>query len=150
MLARRLLGALLGAAMLPTAACYHQVVETGRAPSATVIDKPWQMSFLWGLAAPPALNVAQQCPRGVATVVTEHSFLNGLVGALTFGIVTPIHVTVTCAESGSAAATPATPAEKGAAPAAKAAGTSKQDETALLEDAIQRSMESGEAVRVQF
>ena len=30
-------------------------------------------------------------------VETEHSFLNWLVGAVTFGIYTPIHIKVTCA-----------------------------------------------------
>lgn len=31
-------------------------------------------------------------------VETQVSFLNQLVGALTFGIYTPMHITVTCAE----------------------------------------------------
>jgi hypothetical protein len=33
----------------------------------------------------------------VAIVETEHSFVNSLVGAITFGIFTPIHIKVTCA-----------------------------------------------------
>jgi hypothetical protein len=33
----------------------------------------------------------------VAKVETERSFLNGLVGAITWNIYTPMHVLVTCA-----------------------------------------------------
>jgi hypothetical protein len=79
------------------AGCYHVTVVTAAAPSNTVIDKPWQMSFVYGLAPPPELNVTEQCPNGVAKVETQQSFLNGLVAALSSGIVTPIQTTVTCA-----------------------------------------------------
>src|SRR5690606_15740127 len=54
-----------------------------------------------GLIPPPAVNTASTCPNGVAKVETQHSFLNSLVGMITFGIVTPIQITVTCASSGS-------------------------------------------------
>jgi hypothetical protein len=46
---------------------------------------------------PPELNTQQQCPQNVAKVETEISFLNGLVGALTWSLYTPLHVRVTCA-----------------------------------------------------
>lgn len=80
------------------AGCYHITVVTGAPPSGTVIDKPWQMSFVAGIAPPPELNVKDQCPNGVARVETQQSFLNGLVSALSSGIVTPIRATITCAE----------------------------------------------------
>jgi hypothetical protein len=38
----------------------------------------------------------------VAKVETRHSFLNQLVGILTLGIYTPMHIKVTCAAGGSA------------------------------------------------
>lgn len=79
------------------AGCYHVTVVTGAPPSPTVVDRPWQMSFVAGLAPPPELNVKDQCPGGVAKVETQQSFLNGLVSALSSGIVTPIQTTVTCA-----------------------------------------------------
>jgi hypothetical protein len=47
------------------------------------------------------IDVTQQCARGVATVETQRSFPNGLVGLLTLGIYTPVSVRVVCA-SGSA------------------------------------------------
>jgi hypothetical protein len=77
--------------------CYHVTVITGAPASPTVIDKPWQNSFVIGLVPPPELDVKAQCTQGVAKVETERSFLNGLVGAITSAIFTPIHATVTCA-----------------------------------------------------
>jgi hypothetical protein len=65
--------------------------------SPTVIDVPFQHSFVYGLVPPPAMNTQTQCPNGVAKVVTEQSFINGLVSVLTSSLYTPIHVTVTCA-----------------------------------------------------
>jgi hypothetical protein len=86
---------LLGAAMLT--GCYHITVVSGTAPSPTVVDKPWQNSFVYGLVPPPEINVREQCPNGVQKVETEVSFVNGLVGALTWSLFTPIHARVTCA-----------------------------------------------------
>jgi hypothetical protein len=77
--------------------CYHVTVITGAPAGPTVIDKPWQNSFVIGLVPPAELDVKSQCTQGVAKVETERSVLNGLVGALTENIYTPIHVTVTCA-----------------------------------------------------
>jgi hypothetical protein len=77
--------------------CYHQVVQTGRAPSTTVIERPWTATWIFGIVPAEDISTAAQCPSGVATVVTEQSFLNGLVGVLTLGIYTPQNVTITCA-----------------------------------------------------
>jgi Bor protein len=85
---------ILGALLLT--GCYHVTVISGTSPSPTVVDKPWQNSFVYGLVPPPELNVKEQCPNGVQKVETETSFLNGLVGALTWSLFTPIHAKVTC------------------------------------------------------
>jgi hypothetical protein len=58
------------------------------------------MSFVYGLVPPPVENVAQQCTNGVSRVETQHSFLNGLVAALSAGIVTPLQIDVICAAAG--------------------------------------------------
>ena len=84
----------LGAMLLT--GCYHVTVISGTTPSPTVVDKPWQNSFVYGLVPPPELNVKEQCPNGVQKVETETSFVNGLVGALTWSLYTPIHTKVTC------------------------------------------------------
>src|SRR5690349_3557421 len=78
-------------------ACFHQIVQTGRTPGTTVIEKPWTATWIFGLVAANEISTAAQCPNGVATVETQQSFLNGLVGGLTLGIYTPQDVKITCA-----------------------------------------------------
>ncbi|MDZ4699331.1 MAG: Bor family protein [Rhodothermales bacterium] len=77
--------------------CYHARVETGLMPSAQVVDIPFATSFIYGLVPPAEVDGAAECPNGVAIVETELSFVNSLVGAITFGIFTPMHIKVTCA-----------------------------------------------------
>jgi hypothetical protein len=86
--------------VLALAGCYHAVIETGRPAGTTVVTKPWAMSFIFGLVPPPVENVAQQCTNGVSKVETQHSFLNGLVAFVTFSLVTPMQIDVTCAAAG--------------------------------------------------
>jgi len=83
--------------VLSLTGCYHITVVSGTSPAPTVVDKPWQNSFVYGLVPPPELNVKEQCPNGVQKVETEMSFVNGLVGALTWSLYTPIHAKITCA-----------------------------------------------------
>jgi hypothetical protein len=96
----------LAAAILLLSGCYHATIETGREPSPQQIDIPWANSFVYGLVPPALVDAEEQCGSGVARVETQHSFLNGLVAALTFGIFTPMHITVTCAAGGEGAALP--------------------------------------------
>ena len=134
----RLVRAALAALLLPTAACYHQVVETGRPAGSTVINKPWQMSFVYGLVPPPAVNTAAECPGGVATVETQHSFLNCLVAGISFGLITPIQLTVTCASGGRASAEQIK------------SGTTVAERQAAVQQAAERAVATGEAVEVRF
>jgi hypothetical protein len=83
--------------MLLLSGCFHQVVQTGRAPSPTVVDKPFVATWLWGLVAANEIDIRKECPTGVAVVETEQSFVNGLVGVVTLGIFVPQHVRITCA-----------------------------------------------------
>ena len=80
------------------AGCYHATIETGLAPglgSKTV--QMWKHSWIYGLVPPSVVEAQSECENGVAIVETQHSFANGLVGALTGGIYTPMTVMVTCA-----------------------------------------------------
>lgn len=88
----------LGLAVVLLSGCFHATVNTGLTPSAQTIDKPWAMSFIYGLVPPSTVETVAQCPRGAARVETQISFLNGLVSALTFSIVTPMSIKVTCAQ----------------------------------------------------
>jgi hypothetical protein len=90
------------AALFSLGACYHAVIETGRPAGTEIISNPWANSFIYGLVPPQVVNVASQCPGGVSKVETQHSFLNGLVASITFGIYTPMQIDVTCAAGGRA------------------------------------------------
>jgi hypothetical protein len=84
-------------ALIASAGCYHITVVTGAPATAQTIDKGWQNSFIYGLVPPSEISTKEACPKGVAKVETERSFLNGLVSAITYSIYTPLHATVTCA-----------------------------------------------------
>ena len=77
--------------------CYRAIVTTGLTPSSTVVTEEWAHSFLYGLVPPEQTDGRAVCPSGVATVETEHSFLNSVAAALTWGIYTPMTIRVTCA-----------------------------------------------------
>lgn len=101
------------------------------------MTKPWAMSFIYGLVPPPIENVSQQCSNGVSKVETQHSFLNGLVAVLTFSIVTPMEIKVTCAAAGG---------RDDDALAVRADG----DARAALIQAIELSRATGKAVYAHF
>ncbi|HKR56648.1 MAG TPA: Bor family protein [Gemmatimonadales bacterium] len=86
------------ALLVSTAACFHATIETGLAPSATVIEKPFASGWIFGLIPPDAVDTKAKCgAHGVSKVETQHSFVNMLVAFVTFDIYTPISITVTCA-----------------------------------------------------
>jgi hypothetical protein len=80
--------------------CYHATVSTGLRPSTVTIEQKWALSWIYGLVPPATVETMERCPQGVARVDTQISFLNGLVGSLTFGIFTPMEIVVTCADAG--------------------------------------------------
>ncbi|MDP1859871.1 MAG: Bor family protein [Gemmatimonadaceae bacterium] len=86
------------------AACYHAQIETGLEPSPQKIEKPWAHGFVYGLVPPSTVETAAKCPSGVAKVETQQSFVNGLANLLTWGIYTPMSITVTCAAKKTASA----------------------------------------------
>lgn len=89
--------ALLLIAATSLSACFRYTVITGAPPADKTIDLPWQKSFVFGLVPPDTVKSLQACPKGVSSVVIEHSFLNMLVAGLTWNLFTPMHPTVTCA-----------------------------------------------------
>ena len=84
------------------AACHHATINTDLQPGSTTIDQQWASSWVFGLVPPKTVETASTCTNGVARVETVRSFVNGLVGILTFGIYTPMTIKVTCAAGGSA------------------------------------------------
>jgi hypothetical protein len=87
----------LAAVCLVASACYHQIVQTGRTPGTTVVQKPWTATWLWGLVAAKPIDVSPQCTSGIATVETQLTVPNWLASLVTLGIYSPRSVTVTCA-----------------------------------------------------
>jgi hypothetical protein len=88
-------------ALLLSVACYHARIESGLPASTHVVEKSFAASWIYGLVPPSTVSAAKDCGKGVAVVETELSFLNFVVGALTAGIYTPMHIKVTCAASSS-------------------------------------------------
>lgn len=97
---RAIVGA--GCVLAALGGCYHATVETGARPSAVTYEKSFASSWIGGLVPPSTVSTASQCTSGVARVETQLSFVNMLVGGLTFGIYTPMHIKVTCAVGGGA------------------------------------------------
>jgi len=129
--------------VVSSAACFHQVVTTGRTAGPTVIDKPWVSTWIFGLVAADPIETRQSCPTGVAIVTTETSFMNGLLGALTIGIWTPQHVTITCA-SGTAMLPP------GAKELRIPVEATAEERAEILTRAVEQSSESHAPVVLRF
>lgn len=132
----------LAAGMLVfTSACYHATVETGLTPGTETVEKKFAASWIHGLVPPSTVSTAAQCRTGVARVETQLSFVNMLVGAITFGIFTPMHIKATCAAARTAADAPPSDlaVREGSAPAtwsavfARAADLASQRGSATVE-----------------
>jgi hypothetical protein len=92
------------ALVLALAGCFKQAVSTGLPPGTKVVDKPWTSTWIFGLIEAKPIDVRSDCPQGVATVLTQLTFMNWLGSVVTLGIWMPRSVTITC--SGSTASLP--------------------------------------------
>ena len=97
---------LLAGVLIIAPGCYHATVVTDRAPSNQVVESRWAHSFINGLVPPSTVDVAQECANGVATVETQLSFLNLVASVVTFGLYSPMTITVACAAGTSAGLLP--------------------------------------------
>jgi hypothetical protein len=88
--------ALVLSCALMASGCYVATVDMKK-PAGEVHQQQFAPSWLYGLVPPPTVDGAALCPNGLSKVETQHSFLNYLVTGVTFGIFTPIQITVTCA-----------------------------------------------------
>ena len=77
-------------------ACYHTITTTNLNPGPTHVVA-WAPAFVAGLV-PAKVDAGKLCGgKPVQAVDSQYSFLNLLVGAVTFSIFTPMQITVTCA-----------------------------------------------------
>lgn len=118
--------------------CYHARVSTGLTPSNETIEQSFASSWIYGLV-PPAEIDASRCANGVARVETQLSFVNQLVTFITFGIYSPMSITVTCATSGSS----------DAGSSVLEVASANEAESALM-SAAEQAVASGEPVFVRY
>jgi hypothetical protein len=118
--------------LLFSGARYHTTVETPAAPSTPVIEKEWTASWIAGLVPSDPVEAASECPNGVSRVETRHSLLNMVANVLTFGIYTPMTITVTCGTGRRAELPTVHGSSDAAASVAAAAALSYADDTPVL------------------
>ena len=123
--------------------CFHQVIHTGRTPGTAVVEHWFVSTWLWGLVPAKEIDVRRECPAGIATIMTETSFVNGLISFLTVGIYTPQHVRVTCAQQPRAV-------PPGATEMTIPATASDSESTAILRRAVERAEQTGALVVLRF
>lgn len=122
--------------------CYNASIVTDATPSNQTIENKWASGFLFGLVPPSTVETAERCPSGVARVETKLSFLNMLASNITFGLYTPMSITVTCAQSGSAALD----SEVVTVPTA----ASSEAIQASMQRVVGQSIETGEPAVIRF
>jgi len=125
-------------------ACYHATIETGLAPSTTVVEKPWALSFINGLVPPSTVETEAKCKTGVSKVETKLSFLNLLVGVITFSILTPMDIKVVCAQGGRASI------PSGASTLQVGSNATPEELQATLRKAVELSFQLGVPVYVKY
>ena len=88
------------AGLLAAPACYTHLYTTDpAAATGAEVYKKWQHHYLFGLiSGDDPLNLKELCPSGALQVEDKHTFLNSLLGGLTFGIWHPTTVTVRCTD----------------------------------------------------
>lgn len=115
------------------------MVDTGRAPNGVQIEKRWANSFIYGLVPPDVVETASKCPDGLATVDTQLSFLNQLVGVITIGIYTPMEIIVACAGNTASIDGPSI-----------AAGSTEAEQMKAMEEAVEVAREGQSTVYLRF
>ncbi len=99
---KKLIGLILPiVALVSVSGCYRATIDTGLA-STHRSETIWAHSWVGGLVPPKVVNAKNECDHGVAQVETVHTFLQQIIAGVTFGIYTPMTITVTCAEASSA------------------------------------------------
>jgi Bor protein len=97
---RKLFGAgALVALVLCTSACQTVHYATHRSGGGAVVEENADF-FLFGLIGEKVVNMNDVCPAaGPARWYNQQSFVNGLLGVITFGIYTPRTIVIECSAS---------------------------------------------------
>ena len=121
--------------------CYRATIDTGLIPSGQTIEQPWAHSFIAGLVPPATVETASRCPNGVARVETQLSFLNMVANVVTFGLYSPMTITVRCA---------APRDDDNYQELRVAGGSSSTTAVSVFNEAVQQAVRSGEPIVVRF
>jgi hypothetical protein len=100
--------------LVASTACHRVIIDSGLEPAPRVHHEEWNIAYAEAIY-PAQIDATDYCKRW-ARVETKQSFLNWVVGAATFGIITPMDVKVVCAESVSPDAEDSQGAEQPQAP----------------------------------
>ena len=79
--------------------CWVHEFQTGRPRGGAVHDEG-AFFALWGLVPNRDFDLDVYCPEGAAYFKNEQTFLDGLLGTVTLGILTHRTVTIECAGTG--------------------------------------------------
>lgn len=89
---------LLSAVLIVSTGCHQVIIDSGREPSPRVHHDEWNIAFAAAIF-PAQVDASEYCGGNWARVETKQSFLNMVVGWLTFGIITPMETKIVCAAS---------------------------------------------------
>jgi hypothetical protein len=76
--------------------CHQIVIDSGLEPATTQYHEEWNIAYAYAIF-PAQVDASQYCGGRWARVETKQSFLNWVVGAITFGIISPMESRVVCA-----------------------------------------------------
>lgn len=96
---KRALYAAAALAALSTGCYRTTVVNNGATPSSSSLEYTdrWNHNAVIGLVnISGPQDASKACPNGWATVETQQSFVQGLVGAITQNLYTPQNLTIRC------------------------------------------------------
>lgn len=82
-----------------SSACHRVVIDSGLEPAPQVHHEEWNIAYAKAIY-PAKVDAADYCGGRWARVETKQSFLNAVVEAMTFGIISPMDVRVVCAREG--------------------------------------------------
>ncbi len=94
---RGLVSLALTASLIVAAGCHQVKIDSGLEPGSEVHAEEWNMAFAAAIY-PAQVDASTFCGGEWARVETKQSFLNLVVAVFTFGIITPMDVTVVCAK----------------------------------------------------
>ena len=88
------------ATAVASAGCHHVIIDGGLEPDGTRHDEEWNLAFAAAIF-PAKVDASGYCDGHFADVETRQSFLNVVVTAFTWGIISPMETRIGCGVPGS-------------------------------------------------